>query len=270
MALKMEHSHPHEHPHSHEHCHALAEQGAEKTSILTIRSFSGLSGDMLVCGLSRLAELNDEQLNQLLNRIIPDLKDSVHIIPWEVNNLGGWHAKVDLPHQHEHRTFADIEKILEKNEQSQKGKELSLKTFRLLAEAEANVHGKTVEEVHFHEVGALDSILDICLSCELFALLNPSEFVVSPLPIGDGHIHCAHGVIPSPAPAVQRLLKGVAVRPLGAEGESVTPTAIALLKAFGAKFGEWPEMKIQNLCTVYGTKTFEGIPNGALFVYGSK
>lgn len=139
-----------------------------------------------------------------------------------------------MPHQHEHRTYADIEKLIQANGQCEKGKELSLKTFHLLAEAEADVHGKTVEEVHFHEVGALDSILDICLSCELFALLDPSEFIVSPLPIGDGHIHCAHGVIPSPAPAVQRLLKGVAVRPLGAEGESVTPTAIALLKAFGA------------------------------------
>lgn len=269
----MEHSHPHEHhhPHAHPHEHCPAQSQQETGgSILTIRSFSGLSGDMLLCGLCRLSELNDEQINQHLIKIFPELKDSVHIVPWEVNNLGGWHANVDLPHQHEHRTYADIEKLIQANGQSEKGKELSLKTFHLLAEAEADVHGKTVEEVHFHEVGALDSILDICLSSELFALLNPSEFVVSPLPIGDGHIHCAHGVIPSPAPAVQRLLKGVAVRPLGAEGESVTPTAIALLKAFGATFGEWPEMQIRNLCTVYGTKTFDGIPNGALFVYGTK
>lgn len=154
----MEHSHPHEHhhphEHSHEHCHAASQQKSGG-SILTIRSFSGLSGDMLLCGLSRLSELNDEQINQHLVKIFPELKDSVHIVPWEVNNLGGWHANVDLPHQHEHRTYADIEKLIQANGQCEKGKELSLKTFHLLAEAEADVHGKTVEEVHFHEVGSL-------------------------------------------------------------------------------------------------------------------
>ena len=135
---------------------------------------------------------------------------------------------------------------------SDKAKELALKTFGFVAEAEGKVHGRALEEVTFHEVGALDSILDICFNCELFTRLNPNHLIVSPLPIADGHIHCTHGVIPSPAPAVQALLVGIPVRPFGAEGETVTPTGIALLKAFGAEFGPWPQMVIEKIETVYG------------------
>ena len=127
---------------------------------------------------------------------------------------------------------------------SGKAKELALKTFGFVAKAESKVHGKGPEEVTFHEVGALDSILDICFNCELFTRLNPDHLVVSPLPIADGHIHCAHGVIPSPAPAVQALLVGIPVRPFGAEGET------------------------EKIETVYGTYVYEGVPNGATFALG--
>lgn len=151
---------------------------------------------------------------------------------------------------------------------SDKAKELALKTFGFVAEAEGKVHGMALEEVTFHEVGALDSILDICFNCELFTRLNPDHLIVSPLPIADGHIHCTHGVIPSPAPAVQALLVGIPVRPFGAEGETVTPTGIALLKAFGAEFGPWPQMVIEKIETVYGTYVYEGVPNGATFALG--
>ena len=143
---------------------------------------------------------------------------------------------------------------------SNKAKELALKTFGFVAEAEGKVHGMAPEEVTFHEVGALDSILDICFNCELFTRLNPDRLIVSPLPIADGHIHCAHGVIPSPAPAVQALLVGIPIRPFGA--------GIALLKAFGAEFGPWPQMVIEKIETVYGTYVYEGVPNGATFALG--
>ena len=141
-------------------------------------------------------------------------------------------------------------------------------TLSLLAKAEAAVHGKAPEDVHFHEVGALDSILDICMACELFAMLAPEHFVVSPLPVADGHVHCAHGIIPVPAPAVLELMEGVPVRPFPAQGETVTPTAMALLKALGATFGPWPAMRVEKRALAYGTKVFEGAPNGALFAFG--
>ena len=106
------------------------------------------------------------------------------------------------------------------------------------------------------------------MSCELFARLSLSRFVVSPLPVADGHVHCAHGIIPVPAPAVIELMEGVPVRPFAGQGETVTPTAMALLKALDAEFGPWPAMRVESRALVYGTKVFEGAPNGALFAFG--
>lgn len=269
------HGHPHEHGHHHHeghhhghgghghHCHAH-----RHGSILTIRAHSGLSGDIMLAGLMRMTEISPEDFNALLASLMPELAGTVELVRHEVNHIGGWNARVDLPHQHEHRTLRDILGIIEKSSLSERGKELSSATFTLLARAEATVHGKAPEDVHFHEVGALDSILDICMACELFALLAPEHFVVSPLPVADGYVHCAHGIIPVPAPAVLELMEGVPVRPFPAQGETVTPTAMALLKALGAEFGPWPAMRVEKRALAYGTKVFEGAPNGALFAFG--
>ena len=148
-------------------------------------------------------------------------------------------------------------------------KETALAAFRLVAKAEGRVHGAKPEEVHFHEVGALDSILDICLASQLFHELNPGRFVVSPLPVCDGSIACAHGVIPCPAPAVTELLEGIPVRPFSGEGETVTPTGLALLRAMGAEFEPWPAMRIVRMARVYGNTVFPGAPNGARFAFGA-
>ena len=162
----------------------------------------------------------------------------------------------------------EIEHIIRDLPVSDVVKKNALAVYALIAQAESEVHGRPVDQVHFHEVGALDSILDICMACELFALLAPAHFVVSPLPVADGHVHCAHGIIPVPAPAVLELMEGVPVRPFPAQGETVTPTAMALLKALGAEFGPWPAMRVEKRAIAYGTKVFEGAPNGALFAFG--
>ena len=258
-----DHTHDHHH-HHHEHAHHHRCGG----SVLTIRAHSGLPGDIMLAGLLRMTELPAADLDTLLSSLMPELARSVSLVRREVNGIGGWHARVDLPHQHEHRTLRDILAILESSGLSPRGKELSARAFTLLARAEAAVHGKAPEEVHFHEVGALDSILDLCMSCELFARLAPARFVVSPLPVADGHVHCAHGIIPVPAPAVVELMDGVPVRPFAGQGETVTPTAMALLKALGAEFGPWPAMRVERRALVYGTKVFENAPNGALFAFG--
>ena len=236
--------------------------------MLTVRAHSGLSGDIMLAGLLRMTETAEAELDQLLTSLMPELTGSVKLVRKEVNAIGGWHAEVSLPHQHEHRTLADILDIIAASGLSERGRELSAATFTLLARAEAAVHGKSPEDVHFHEVGALDSILDICMACELFARLAPTRFVVSPLPVADGHVHCAHGIIPVPAPAVVELMEGVPVRPFPVQGETVTPTAMALLKALGAEFGPWPAMRVDKRALAYGTKVFEGVPNGALFAFG--
>lgn len=236
--------------------------------MLTIRANSGLSGDMLLTGLLKMTEVSEAEVETLLAAIMPELSGSLRLVRKQVHHVGGWHAEVNLPHQHEHRTLADITALIKACGMTDAAKGLATETFTLLARAEAAVHEKKPEDVHFHEVGALDSILDICLACELFATLAPGRFVASPLPMADGFVACAHGVIPVPAPAVLELLEGIPVRPFAGRGETVTPTAIALLRALGAEFGPWPAMRVEKRALVYGGKIFENAPNGAIFAFG--
>ncbi len=264
------HAHTHEHGQASGHVHAHEHTAHEAGSVLTIRAYSGLSGDIFLAGLLRMTEISEEETERLLVSIMPELAGSLRLVRRQVNHIGGWHAEVSLPHQHAHRTLADITGLIAQSGMSDGAKRLSTETFTLLARAEATVHEKRPEEVHFHEVGALDSILDICLSCELFVRLNPSRLVVSPLPVADGDVCCAHGVIPVPAPAVLELLEGVPVRPFPGQGETITPTAMALLRALHAEFGPWPAMLVEKRALVYGTRVFPGAPNGALFALGAE
>jgi pyridinium-3,5-bisthiocarboxylic acid mononucleotide nickel chelatase len=270
LAAHDSHEHEHEQHHKHkqhsEHGHCKA-QGNTGT-VLTIRAHSGLSGDIFLAGLLRMTELPEPAISERLAAIMPELTGSVRLVRRLVNHVGGWHAEVSLPHQHAHRTLADITALIEGNGMGTVAKALALDTFTLLAKAEAFVHEKKAEEVHFHEVGALDSILDICMTCELFTLLAPSRLIVSPLPLADGSILCAHGIIPVPAPAVLELLEGIPVRPFSGQGETVTPTAIALLRSLGAVFGAWPAMRVEKQALVYGTHVFAHAPNGAVFAWG--
>lgn len=245
---------------------AAADRAARR--VLTIRLHSGLAGDMFLAGLLRLTGLAGPVPDELPAAVMPELTGSVRLVRKEVAHVTGWHAEVTLPHQHAHRTLADIMTIIGQSGMSEEGKRLSGETFALLARAEGAVHGIAPGEVHFHEVGALDSILDICLTCELFAQLAPAQFVASPVPLADGGIACAHGVIPLPAPAVLELLEGVPVRPFPVEGETVTPTAMALLRTLEAEFGPWPCMRVERQALVYGSREFPGVPNGALFALG--
>lgn len=237
--------------------------------VLTIRTHSGLSGDMFLAGLLRMTDLTEAERNAHLAAILPELTGTVRLVRRQVNHIGGWHAEVALPHQHEHRSLADIAALIAGSGMDHAAKRLATATFALLAEAEAAVHEKKPEDVQFHEVGALDSILDICMTCELFVSLRPARFVVSPLPLADGDVACAHGIIPVPAPAVLELLRGVPVRPFAGTGETVTPTAIALLRSLGADFGPWPAMKVEKTALVYGTRVFPQVANGAVFALGA-
>lgn len=239
------------------------------TEILTIRAASGLSGDMLLTGLARMGEVTQAELDALvLATGVDALAGSVRLEERSVNHVAGFGCVVDLPHEHAHRDLATICGILRESTMTEAAKELAVRCFTLLAQAEGAVHGKAPETVCFHEVGALDSILDIGVTCQLFARLSPARLVCSPLPLADGGVHCAHGWLPTPAPAVMRLLDGVPVCAFAGKGETVTPTAIALLRAFGAEFGPWPSMRMRTQCLVYGSKVFENAPNGTIFAMG--
>ncbi|MDR1086078.1 MAG: LarC family nickel insertion protein [Deltaproteobacteria bacterium] len=237
--------------------------------ILVIRPNSGLSGDMLVTGLAQLAGLTKNDLDKLLVQLnLPHLTGRVRLVTRSHQSIRGYGLDLDLPEEHEHRHLADITQFFEAADMTPLARELTLESFRLLAEAEAFVHGQTPQEVHFHEVGAMDSLLDMGLSSILFDLLNPDLFVCGPLPLCDGVIKAAHGLLPAPAPAVAYLLSGVRVTGLNSAGETVTPTALSLLKTFGAVFGNWPEMVIETQALVYGSRFLPDVPNGALFAWG--
>lgn len=281
-------------PHTHKHHHApicpRASEGDKPTNhhgnagmagVLTIRSHTGISGDILLCGLGVLL-CHKRQIDpqgadgtklweELGNNILPELKGSLHIRPHLVEGIAGWQAEVKLPHAHEARNLADITVIVSAANMGTAAKQRAIRCFELLAQCEAAVHHTTPEEIHFHEVGALDSILDICGTCELHERLGSPAIISSPLPVADGQVNCAHGVLPAPAPATLKLLENVPVYPFAGQasaGELLTPTGIALLKALDAKFGKWPQCLIKSSAIVYGQREFAQCANGVIFVSG--
>jgi len=222
---------------------------------------------MMLAGLARMADLATPELQAIAVSLgLP--ADCVSLERRAVNDVFGWGCRVSLPDSSTHRTFADIRGIIGASGLCPEGRQFAERTFALLAEAEGRVHGIPADAVHFHEVGALDSILDICLCAEIFARLAPAQLVCGPLPLCDGIVSCDHGLLPAPAPAVLDLLQGVPVRGIPSDGETVTPTAIALLKGLGAVFGGWPEMTVARTALVYGGRVLPGVANGALFALG--
>lgn len=264
-----EHNHGHDHEHKHTHEHNCGHIHSAGKSVLVLRPYTGISGDIMVAGLARMLDADQKTLDDYVAAIgVPALAGSVSVVPHSVNEISGWRCNVALPHEHSHRTLADIRAIIQKSALTGNAQSLADKAFFILAQAEGAVHGKNADDVSFHEVGALDSILDTCLAAALFDALNPDSFVCGPLPVCDGTIQCAHGKLPAPSPAVMRLLHGVPVYGIPSVGETITPTGAALLKAFGASFGGWPAMTIQTETTAYGSRVFANTPNGAIFAFG--
>ena len=224
---------------------------------------------MLVTGLATVAGLPQQKLDELIDAIgVPQLSGCLQILEHEVNRISGWRAQIELPHEHAHRNLESILTLIENSQLTSGARVVARRAFEILAEAEAKVHNMPPEEVTFHEVGALDSILDTCLAAALLDHIAPEKVLVSPLPLCDGVIKCAHGLVASPAPAVQEMLKGVPVYGIDSQGETVTPTAIAFLLAADASFGKWPEMTVNQVVRAYGGKILSGVPNGALFALG--
>lgn len=263
-----DHDHGHEYAHAHDHDqHHDEPHAAGARDILVVRPTSGLSGDMLLAGLARMAGATDAELGEVAASLgLP--RDCVTVDPRALNEVNGWGCRIVLPHEHSHRTMADIRAIIAGSGLTAAAQSLAIRAFELLAAAEGRVHGVSPEAVTFHEVGALDSILDTCLCAALYDRISPAKFVCGPLPLCDGVVRCDHGLLPVPVPAVLELLEGVPVRGIDTFGETVTPTAIALLKALDAAFGPWPAMTLRARALVYGRNVLPGVANGAIFALG--
>lgn len=167
-----------------------------------------------------------------------------------------FYVALDETAEQPHRHLKDILAILDRAKLPDKVREGSGRIFSRLAEAEAKVHGTTIESVHFHEVGAVDAILDIVGAVAALELLDIERIVCSPIPTGSGTVKCAHGVMPIPAPATAELLKGVPIARSEEVGELTTPTAAAILTTLADEFGPLPSMCVEKVG--YGAGTREG------------
>ncbi|MBO5940497.1 MAG: LarC family nickel insertion protein [Kiritimatiellae bacterium] len=212
--------------------------------MLYIEGASGISGDMTVGALLSLGA-SREKLDAVLKSLKLQDEFSYEITQKTSYGIAGTDFNVVLPHchahghhhhhhHHQHRNLADVENIIDSGEMSCRARMIAKRAFGLVAEAEAKAHGKLVDEVHFHEVGAIDSIVDIVSAAVLFDDLGESECIVTGLTEGSGTVMCAHGELPVPVPAVLNIAAatGIPLRTSNTKGECVTPTGIALAAAF--------------------------------------
>jgi uncharacterized protein (TIGR00299 family) protein len=167
-------------------------------------------------------------------------------------------------HQHEHhhgRSLPQIRSLLMAADLTQRARNLSLGAFTLLAQAEGRIHGVPIEEVHFHEVGAVDAIVDIACCAAAADALDVDEWYCSPVNVGSGFVNCAHGRFPVPAPATAELLKNAPVYSAHVQMELVTPTGAALLRALDCRFESTPVMRTHSIGYGAGTRNPERFPN---------
>ena len=163
----------------------------------------------------------------------------------------------DHEHHHHHASVADIEALIDGLKVSDKVKADAKAVYALIADAESRVHGRPVSEIHFHEVGTMDAAADVIGVCLLMEQLAPEQVIASPVQTGSGHVHCAHGILPVPAPATALLLEGIPSYGGQVKGELCTPTGAALLRYFASRFGDRPVMATAAVGYGMGKKDFE-------------
>ena len=160
-------------------------------------------------------------------------------------------------HHHHHSTMAGIASIIDGLDIPAPVKEDMKAVYALIAEAESHAHGMPVDQIHFHEVGTMDAVADIAGVCLLFHELGADQIIASPVHVGSGHVHCAHGILPVPAPATAHILQGIPAYSTQVQGELCTPTGAALLKHFVKEFREMPVMTTSKIGYGMGKKDFE-------------
>lgn len=162
----------------------------------------------------------------------------------------------DHHHAHHHASLADVHTIIDATPFSENVRKQAKKVYDLIADAESRAHGRDVSEIHFHEVGMKDAIVDVLGACRLMEMVAPSHVYATPVRLGYGEVHCAHGIVPVPAPATSYLLEGVPVYAGDIRGEMCTPTGAALLKTMVDTFCELPMMVINRTGYGMGRKEF--------------
>ena len=228
--------------------------------IISYDCFSGISGDM---NLGAMIDLGVDK-----TYLIDEL-NKLNLPGWELlvqkdqrHGIAGTKVTVkQTRHEHAHRHFSDIEKIINDSALDNKTKELSLKIFMKIALAESAVHGISIDHVHFHEVGAVDSIIDVVGAAICFNALKIDGVHVSLVELGGGFVLCDHGKLPVPAPATAELLKDIPIKKGGVDFEATTPTGAAILAALGTRFDTDLSFKIEKTAYGVGQKEHPDVPN---------
>ncbi|HEY6911707.1 MAG TPA: nickel pincer cofactor biosynthesis protein LarC [Myxococcales bacterium] len=236
-------------------------------STLVLDPVGGIAGDMTIAALLHLGAPRaalDEGLRKLS---LPGV--SVAVSEVEISGIRAAHVEVRSPPEpHPHRAFRDIRELIARAKLPGRAEPLSQSAFALLAAAEGRIHGVAPDEVEFHEVGALDSIVDVVGAALLVDALGPERIVALPPPAGGGTRHSAHGIIPLPAPATLEVLRGRALRQSG-PGERTTPTGAALLAAWTEEAQALPQLVVDRIGYGAGTSRWEDAPNLLRAVLGS-
>lgn len=222
--------------------------------ILYFDCSNGVAGDMIVASLINLG-LDFKLLKKSIEDILPEINIKYNIyesygisagkfsvIDKETSNLVDNHEN----NHHKHRCLKDIKKIIDNSSLSKNIKSQSIDIFTLIANAEAEVHNTSLDNIHFHEVGALDSICDIVSSVYLINEINPKFIVSSPINVGYGKVKCSHGILNVPAPATLKLLRNITCFSDGTPYELATPTGVAIIKYFSMDYVNMPLMNILN------------------------
>jgi pyridinium-3,5-bisthiocarboxylic acid mononucleotide nickel chelatase len=265
------------------------------TRTLYLDCFAGASGDMLVgatldCGLDfellrgELLKLGVEGYELSLKRVdrsgISAAKFDVHLTG-EPHSHGHRHGH-EHPHEHDHghehshghrrqshhRSLSEIKRIISSSDLSDPVKQRAQTIFQRIGEAEAKIHNVPIETVHFHEVGAIDSIVDVVGACVAFDALKIGRIISSPMHVGSGTFQCEHGTYPVPGPATAELLKGVPIYSKDVEGELVTPTGAAIISTLAEGYGPMPMMKVEKIGYGAGTRDYPKFPNALRAVIG--
>lgn len=227
---------------------------------------SGISGDMVLGALVD-AGVDLDRLQQGIDSLgLPECR--LRAEPVKRRGFRGLKIHVEAPPEKAHRHLHHITRMIDGSSLTPRQKELATRIFTKLAEAEARVHGTTMEKVHFHEVGAVDSIADIVASALGVDLLGADEIACSPVPTGSGFVQIAHGRVAVPAPATAELLKGVPLAHSPVEAELTTPTGAALVATLAQRFGPLPPMSITAIGYGAGSRDFEQQPNLLRLVVG--